>query len=1530
MGVLPYYNVCLKDEPNILIDIVKCVGSGSNLYFLRKNGFVYKMDTNYFFTLCYKNYIDIIPWNNGDVIGINFSLHPVINTDELDIEVYTIIPCNNIIYGITKKYQIIKINKKIIETCFQLSHPYKILSNHSSCNSYNTLVVLSAGIISIMLHDSIHEISDYKCNDIYLVNNNIYGMRYIRPPPFVDIPTIDYDGVFLNLLNIKLSKHFYINNTSYVNVNINNDNYLVLQHGVYLLNNMGLYNYIEYFSVDGDQYKFLNNRLECEYVDTCPYDIELELIEVYELSPANTIVGFFITSDTTNSMVKSKTYNYEILSYDHNRFYIDGNSLKIINNISDLEAENFYYKIKVKSTDKYGFGYVKQFEFKLNIRPIDNIKTSIAFSNIYFTRGSFIVSKLSISSNVFRGIVSENIFRFSKNTISDNDLFNIHNNKFIITNSKADYSKKIEYTLCLEAVNMAGEIIVHPKIYRIFYDTLDNTINTVIITRDTIFADYNNLYVGTIIKIGDLSNYTNTLFKLNTHIDIFKLCGQELYLRDYAIDFMADKYTLNISHGEFYDYEINIYIKDRVDKSLHVDISECKYYDGSNIDIVGQIIVTNVYDGYSISFSNTYDGIKVENANSSFDIINIGEHSYKLVCVKPILCNALVIIKIVKQVSAVTSHYKIPIHYVCDDNSIKISGNSILEGTGNGVLCSVSDGVQLVDSLGIVPILSDNKYFKIVDNNLIISSVVYLPTNTHFDVVLASSSFIHKYTIYVERSPYRPSSISLDNLILKYDSNYVCKLSLPGLDIINYNILLDNEYFSVIDGSIYRKSVLTSDLECNIYVEYKCDANLNYSEKFKFSFETVVIPNIFYTNNENLLDIVLSNYCFSPDNNVVGELTTTSKIIFGNYIYFMDRDYYDNDYFTIIDNRLTFIGSLTDVTKTRYNITIKSFVNSDNYIEKSFIIDKNTSISYKKIETHTNIILSRTLVGHDSGDNYLVGFVKCVDVGHYNKDNNFGGEFILADSDIEQLDNSYFVIENDQLILLKSSNYFTRDKYKIRICTTNMKYFRTFIIMVDKPKTSVTNYCNLDEDYPDNIIVTSTIISKSHDLVCYLYAVSCGNILSGYSFKLANHVDFFNIVDGNRLVINAENKEYISQPHYRLTIITWLDNKFHERDVLFTLKDNYEFRILLNKSIIKYPVDPKANVGYMLGKLSVDGVENRTIFNDEKSWQYTLLGMSSYSITDDVIYVSRKPLDDSFLVVGKNKRLDHEFTIETKIELDFIEGNIEMIDVNILDHTVKQTSTTFYFNLVYKDKGLMLTMPQISDPDNSFVYYGSKSIDHKTKIDIRKSSMFKFVCTNINRDYFCEFNLVDQKTDVVVRRFNLYICIYDRYYLDKRLLSNKLVVSFKNTIINSLEVKQYKIEIVNGINISTSETDGFTLTIHYSPQTKFLAKTTYSVYLLLNTYIINNGYYFYFDIIDNNGVSIIKNEIFTIYILAPALLNNSVGSGNNLCIRRVSYVTDGYDYFYKKLEKMSSISRVIESKYIFNTSINGLFYISSN
>jgi hypothetical protein len=1493
-GILPYYNISLPDEPNLLQDIVKVVYA-NGYYFLKKNGFVFYLDTNYYLKLVHKNIIDLISHNNS-IILLDYNLNPIINSHTFSISVYKLYSNNKDIYGITTTYQLIKLDTNNY-TCIQLSRPYKIdlLDNN--------IIVLNAGVLTYVMENSVYELNNKYYVDYLVFDDRLICIKNRGNRVETNIQSLDYSGKPLNLLNIKLEEKFYINSNYYYNVIVNNDIYLVLDHGIYLLNNLGIYVYINFFSVNSNQYRFLDNKFLCEYVNTSPYDIELELIDILELSPANTTVGFLITLDNNND---TKKYSYTILN--NSRFYIEGNSLKLINGLSDVTAENFYYTLKIKSSDEYNFGYVKNFEFKLKIKKIDHIQTKISLDNVYFYSDTFIVSRLSITSNIFKDLANENKFRFSNFYPNDNSLFNIYNDKFIITNTKIDYTKKVEYNLCIEAINTHDNnttTLVNPKIYRIYYNNNKYNYGEIFITNDIVKCNYNDLYIGTLLKIGNNDKFVNIEFKLLNYDTIFKIEGNILQFIDYNIELELDQYELDILADNFYNLKIIIIVKDR--KTIIVDIiaTELCYYDNSGINIVGTVEVLNI-DNYNLGFSNIYEGVTIPNSNNLFNIINIDNNKYKIVANTNIKQDSVIILKLTKPLSASIIYKKLVVKYINDDNSIKLTSLKIIEGLSDNNISTISSGVKLIDEICGVSVSNDNKYFSIIEDNLVINIIPYISSYTEFNIILASNTYIKRVRVEILASINRPTKIIVDNLVLKYDNNYIGKLSIPNLDINNYTILLDNEYFSLIGDNLYRAKMLTNNLECNIYAEYKCDANLNYVEKFIFKYEEVETPNILYTNNENLLDIELSNNSFNDNNNIIGTLTTKSKIMFDNFIYVLDSHIYDNDLFKINNNILEFN---TKASKSRYYISIKSFISSDNYIEKSFIIDKLTKIESKNdILSNTNIILTRNIILHNCGDNYLVGFVKCV----YSKDNSY----LLVDSDTEILDNKYFRLDGEELILLKSSNYFEKDRYKIRVCA-NLNYYRVFVIVVERPKLNITNYCNnnLDEYLPDNIITTSTIINKSTNLICYLYTTSCGSLISGYKYKLAN-TELFRVED-NKLVIDNEKLEYISNTHYRLTIITYHSNSnFYEKDVIFTVKDRYDFKVLLNKSVLKFPIDPKADIGFMIGRLTMDGVENKTIFGDENKWKYSIIGNSSYNVEDNVVYVKQRPLDSNFTILAKNRRIDHEFEVVTEIELEFIEGDIEIIDTSIEDHSIKTTSQSIYFNLIYKTRGLLLTMSQISD--GCYVYYGGKSIDTNMSIDISKSSLFKFECDNVNKDYYIEFNLFDGVN--IVNKFSLYICVYEKYYLEKILSFNKLIIHFSNKLMNRLEVKQYRLQIEKGIDIETCEFSDFIVAIKYQPRTKFLAKTSFCVYLLLQTYEIENSLYFYFDIIDNNGLTIVKNEIFSL-----SIYGNKLSNFNNLFLRRVSYVNEtGNDYFYKKADKNKVIG-ANEFRFIFNTSINGLF-----
>jgi len=128
--LFPYHNIVLKNEHNILIDIIKTVSNKSITFFLNRMGFVYKLDENYEFSIIGKRFINIFIFNN-DLVGIQDDLTLFINNCRVEgTKVLDIISIgNSSIYLINDKQQIIYYGNEIFGP-IDVKYPYKFVKNN--------------------------------------------------------------------------------------------------------------------------------------------------------------------------------------------------------------------------------------------------------------------------------------------------------------------------------------------------------------------------------------------------------------------------------------------------------------------------------------------------------------------------------------------------------------------------------------------------------------------------------------------------------------------------------------------------------------------------------------------------------------------------------------------------------------------------------------------------------------------------------------------------------------------------------------------------------------------------------------------------------------------------------------------------------------------------------------------------------------------------------------------------------------------------------------------------------------------------------------------------------------------------------------------------------------------------------------------------------------------------------------------------------------------------------------------------------
>jgi len=837
-----------------------------------------------------------------------------------------------------------------------------------------------------------------------------------------------------------------------------------------------------------------------------PTDILLPSDSIAENAGSNSTVGVFSSTDEDSG--ETFTYSFETVTGNDNAlFNIVGNSLRARQSF-DFEQQNTYF-INVRTTDSQGGVYSEQIQ--INITDANDAPTGISLStqsvNENMPIGSFVASLQStdedfgdsFSYNLVNGVGDADNANF---TIRNDSLFtaavldiNVQASQSIRLETNdgngGTYSK--EFTLTVKDVNNIPTDISLSTSLIPESSSIGSAVGTFTV-NDPDAGDNHTLSL--VSGVGDSNNLA---FNISSNQLIAATAFDINVQSNYSIRVQADD-----GFGGVYQKVFMLTITNSNDAPTNIIISN---------DSVTENLVSNASIGFLSAIdpdtgdTHSFSLQGTNNDNGSFAIVgnelrtartfNFEAKNIYFVNIEASDGNGGLYSK---QFSIIVKDTNdAPTDILLDNNTIaENNANGNYVGSLSSVDQDVSDNFSytLVSGSGG----SDNASFSISNDSLFASTSFNYEQKANYSIRLRSSDagglLTNKiFSIRVTNANDAPLDISIDNNTIAEDvpnNTIVGAFSTTDPDTVDahtYSLVpgtgdTDNGSFTI-QGNNLRTNA-TFDVNVQTVYSLRVRTTDNGSDFF----EKVLTINI--TNaNDAPTDIQLSNdsvYESLPFNTLVGTLSTVDPDAGDSHNYTLTGTNNDNASFAILGNELRTAATFNFEFKSSYFVNILTDDGNGGTFTKQFTISvKDTA------DGPTDIILSNNTIAENAANGNFIGTLSSID-----EDANDSFTYSLV-SGIGAADNGDFTIQSDSLFASTSFNYEQRNRYSIRLRSSdalNLFTEKAFTINIinanDAPTTLTLDNNSIQEDVSRNTTVGSFSTQDPDTVDNHTYALVVG------------------------------------------------------------------------------------------------------------------------------------------------------------------------------------------------------------------------------------------------------------------------------------------------------------------------------------------------------------------------------------------------------------------------------------------------------
>ncbi|MBL1209170.1 MAG: hypothetical protein FWJ34_05465, partial [Geminocystis sp. GBBB08] len=730
-------------------------------------------------------------------------------------------------------------------------------------------------------------------------------------------------------------------------------------------------------------------------------DISLSSTTINENIPSNTVIG----SLSNNDPDANNTFSYSLVTGDgseDNGFFsiINGNQLKI-NHSPDFETKPSY-SIRVKTTDQNGLFTEKV--LTINVNNLSEPASDIALSSTRIDEnvaGSAIVGSL----NSIGGDTNDT-FSYSLVTgigSNDNNVFTIINGNQLQINTSPNYEAKSSYSIRVKTTDQDGSFI--EKVLTINVNDLNESATNITLSSTRV-----NENIPSNTVLGSLSNndpdrnntFTYSLVTGNgsDDNDIFSIInGNQLKINHSPNFETKSSYSIRVKtedqNGLSYEKEFIIGINDLNDAPTDLNLSV------SSID-------KNILPNTIIGDLTTTD----EDSNNTF--------TYSLVAgggLETLLKDNFYVAGITLFETS-NLNYNLP-----QRQSGSLTPTSWIGSTG-----------------WAVPFVGDYTLSNIDSSNHLL---LLLGATAAVDRNFNDSNSESGLRIFFDLAP----ALNIPSEFIERDINTGGSISL-GLSANDKNagIGSDVEHFGILfkgDGTIQA---------------FDGSTDLTLNDEPKPTWGGVV--------TENRLNPITLEITDPTDNNPFDGVGQTNIDVYvnnslkyqyvkGNGGYSENYFNFSSSYFSVVDNLVVERMGLFDITgnQLKINRSLGSDVASSYDIrvrttdQNGLYFEKDLTINVDGInKAPTNLSLSNNLVMENVATGSVIGIFSTIDP---NEDDTFTYELISGEGDTDN--DSFSIINHNQLSLNISPNYETKNRYSVRVRTTdqgNLSYEQTFVINI--------------------------------------------------------------------------------------------------------------------------------------------------------------------------------------------------------------------------------------------------------------------------------------------------------------------------------------------------------------------------------------------------------------------------------------------------------------------------------------------------
>ncbi|TXC78672.1 cadherin domain-containing protein [Luteibaculum oceani] len=661
---------------------------------------------------------------------------------------------------------------------------------------------------------------------------------------------------------------------------------------------------------------------------------------------------------------------------------------------------------------------------------------------------------------------------------------------------------------------------------------------------------------------------------------------------------------------------------------------------------------------------------------------------------------------------------------------ILLSNEEVVENANNtlvGVLSTLDSDAEDTHTYSLVSGTgsTDNAKFKIIGDQLLTNVALDFETLDTAEIRikvsdLLGSTFERTFKIAVEDQNDVPQDVFLSTNI--FDENLDFGSTIANLSTLDedadetftYELTqgeVDNALFSIVGSELRTNSQFDFETKSSYFVKIKVtdQGGLSLSKQFSLT-----------VNNTNDIptDISLTSYTVK-ENKTSGQafakLVATDQDPSDNFTFSLVSGLGDdnNSNFNIFGDSLYVNTNLDFETQSTHFIRVRVSDGTGSY-EKSLTIG-----ILDAFDAPTAIELSSDMIAENKEVGTLVATLLAIDV-----DAQDSHTFSFAEG-LNDDDNSFFVIEANQLVSNAKFNYEAKSQYKIRIKATdagNLSYEQFFIINIidenDAPTSIDLSTLNFDENIPVSSVIAE-ISAEDPDANDEL------------RFEFANNGEYdnhaFQIV-GNKIVTKEKiNYEVKRKYVLNIRVIDIAGASFVQQFVLdVNDKMDAPTAILLDNASFW----EESALGTYIGTFEVHDQD----VNDQHTFQFVagMLGAdnSKFMISNDSLFTNtffdfNAQSDFTIKVKATDKTglsIDQNFSLFLK-NSNNAPTSLTLIG-NDVDENLPNQKTIGYFVSVDPDSGdghQYTLVPGEGDADNGIfeivngILYSSASFDFETK-----------------------------------------------------------------------------------------------------------------------------------------------------------------------------------------------------------------------